>query len=82
MALPKLWVLRNVQPLQYLQLLRRPPRQGGEQLRRRPAQWREPGDPARWPGGQQMPQTKAAFVGMRLLQGLGPLQQLQLLLGA
>ena len=78
MALPELWVLRNVEPLQHLQLLR----QGGQQLRCRPAQRREPCDPARSSGGQQMLETKTAFVGMRLLQGLGPLQQLQLLLAA
>jgi hypothetical protein len=41
MALPELWVLRNVDPLQHLQLLR----QGGQQRRCSPVQRRETCDP-------------------------------------
>ena len=77
-ALQGLRVLRNVESLQHLQLLRR----GGKQLSAGPSQGYAPWDPWRGPTGKQMRQPKKALVGLRMLQRLGPLWHLQLLLAA
>ena len=64
--------------LQGLQLLRR----GGKQLSAGPSQGYAPWDPWRGPTGKQMRQPKKALLGLRMLQRLGPLWDLQLLLAA